>query len=243
MKLHPTATKMLTRGKAKQTASAAEQQDVDLLIDRLCQIETTDADILDLWQDLKESYSAAPPESAFQSRKTIDTDNVESSPQPLDTRPQPLPFCLWVSQQLPSSLVSKACRLEHSATIATAGKKDKLAKRLASLASKLHCESAVFYECFGPKIAFSRDVLTNLQELINLRPEIRFLDLATAYHKERAKAQPKSPKAPVPKPATIIRRVIKKCRPTQPPVPFPLSPSSSLAGLSWRIKLTATFFQ
>lgn len=233
---------MLTRGKAKQTAPAANQQDTSELLDRLCQFETADADLLDAWKTVKESYSAAPPESAFEPRTTIDAD-TEISPQPLDTRPPPLPFFLWISQQLASSVLSRACQLEHSAAIATQGHKDKIAQRLASLAAKLHCDPAVFYECFGPKIALSRDVLTNLQELLNSRPEIRLLDLAAAYYKERAKAQPRTEKGPVRKPATIIRRVIEKCRPVQPLVPLPSSSNSPLASLPRQLKLTATFFQ
>lgn len=234
---------MLTRGKAKQKAPAANQQDTSDLLDRLCEFETRDADLLHVWHTVKESYSAAPPDSAFEPVTTIDADTVETSPQPLDTRPPPLPFFLWIYHHLASSVLSRACHLEHSAAIAKAGTKDKLAQRLASLAAKLHCDPAVFYECFGPKVAFSRDVLTNLQELINSRPEIRLLDLAAAYYKERAKAQPKTEKGPVRKPATIIRRVIEKCRPVQPLVPLPSSSSSPLASLPRQLKLTATFFQ
>ncbi|KAI8296651.1 hypothetical protein K4K59_003939 [Colletotrichum sp. SAR11_240] len=204
---------MLTRGKAKQKAPAANQQDTTDLLDRLCEFETTDADLLHAWHTVKESYSAAPPDSAFEPVTTIDADTVETSPQPFDTRPAPLPFFLWISRYLASSILRRACELDHSPAIAKAGTKDKLAQRLASLAGKLHCDPAVFYECFGPKVALSRDVLTNLQELVNSRPEIRLLDLAAAYYKERAKAQPKTDKGPVRKPATIIRRVIEKLTP------------------------------
>ncbi|KAL3292301.1 hypothetical protein RB213_002110 [Colletotrichum asianum] len=211
---------MLTRGKAKQKAPAANHQDTTDLLDRLCQFETADADLLEAWKTVKESYSAAPPDSAFEPVTTIDADTIETSPQPLDTRPAPLPFFLWISHQLASSVLSRACRLEHSAAIAKAGTKDKLAQRLTSLAGRLHCDPAVFYECFGPKIALSRDVLTNLQELINSRPEIRLLDLAAAYYKERAKAQPKTEKGPVRKPATIVRRVIEELTPELQNVTF-----------------------
>ncbi|KAJ5003314.1 hypothetical protein K4K48_012101 [Colletotrichum sp. SAR 10_66] len=204
---------MLTRGKAKQKAPAAIQQDTTVLLDQLCKFETTDADLLHAWNRVKESYSAAPPDSAFEPVTTIDADSVETSPHPLDTRPAPLPFFLWISRHLASSTLRRACELAHSADIAKAGTKDKLAQRLASLAGRLHCDPAVFYEAFGPKVALSRDVLTNLQQLLNSRPEIHLLDLAAAYYKERAKAQPKTDKGPVRKPATIIRRVIEKLTP------------------------------
>ncbi|KAI8254510.1 hypothetical protein K4K53_009032 [Colletotrichum sp. SAR 10_77] len=204
---------MLTRGKAKQKAPAAIQQDTTVLLDQLCKFETTDADLLHAWNRVKESYSAAPPDSAFEPVTTIDADSVETSPHPLDTRPAPLPFFLWISRHLASSTLRRACELAHSADIAKAGTKDKLAQRLASLAGRLHCDPAVFYEAFGPKVALSRDVLTNLQQLLNSCPEIHLLDLAAAYYKERAKAQPKTEKGPVRKPATIIRRVIEKLTP------------------------------